>query len=57
MTGLILKGLTTVKFITYRVSKAHKIVIRKPLKRRLKWQIPYKKKLKTLKRELKKQTI
>ena len=37
ITGLILKGLTMVKSTTYEVSKAHKIVIRKPLKRRLKW--------------------
>ena len=40
--------------MTYRVSKAHKIAIRKPLKKYFRWQTPYKKKLKALKRELKK---
>jgi len=41
-----------VKSITYRVSKAHKIILRKPLKRHLRWQTSYKKKLKAFKGEL-----
>jgi len=41
-----------VKFIIYRVSKAYKIILRKLLKRRLRWQISRKKKLKALKGEL-----
>jgi len=52
--GPILKGLMTVKSITCGVSKAYKIVLRKPLNRRLRWQISRKKKLKALKGELKK---
>jgi len=43
-----------VKFITYGVSKAYKIALRKPLKRRPRWQTSCKKKLKALKGELKK---
>ena len=54
--GLILKGLTIVKSITCGVSKVHKIALRKPLKRCLRWQTSCKKKLKALKGELKKQT-
>ena len=57
VTGPILKGPTTVKSTTCGVSKAHKIAIRKPPKRRLRWQTPRKKKHKALKGELKKQTI
>jgi len=34
-----------VKSTTYRVSKAHKIALRKPPNRRLRWQISRKKKL------------
>ena len=56
VTGPILKGPTTVKSTTCGVSKAHKIAIRKPPKRRLRWQTPRKKKLKALKGELNKQT-
>ena len=56
VTGTILKGPTTVKSTTYRVSKAHKIALRKPPKRRLRWQTSHKKKLKALKGELNKQT-
>ena len=41
-----------VKSITYRVSKAYKIVLRKPPNRRLRWQISRKKKLKALKEEI-----
>ena len=55
--GPILNRLTTVKSMTCGVSKAYKIVLRKPPKRRLRWQISCKKKLKALKGELKKQTI
>ena len=43
--------------MTCGVSKVHKIALRKPLKRCLRWQTSCKKKLKALKGELKKQTI
>jgi len=42
----------TVKFTTYGVSKAYKIALRKPPKRRPRWQTSRKKKLKALKGEL-----
>ena len=42
-----------VKSITYGVSKAYKIVLRKPLNRHFRWQISCKKKFKVLKGELK----
>jgi len=52
LIGPILKGPMTVKSITYGVSKAYKIVLRKLPNRRLRWQISCKKKLKALKGEL-----
>ena len=56
VTGPILNGPTTVKSTTCGVSKAHKIALRRPPKRRLRWQTSRKKKLKALKGELNKQT-
>jgi len=52
VTGPIMKGPTAVKSTACGVSKAHKIALRKPPNKRLRWQTSRKKKLKALKGEL-----